>query len=105
MGNFPYGTTKDRVEQAVAQGRDPYTLGLPRDEVEDIIYAMNASALDYDPIIVVVGCRHACPCGEPCPRDLKGHRRHRCQPHKWWSPEDFRECSQMAPVRPIRQAG
>jgi hypothetical protein len=71
--------------------------------VENIVYAMNAAALDRDPILVRVGCQHPCLCGEPCPRDLKGHRRHRCRPHAWWSPADFREVEEMSPVRPILQ--
>lgn len=106
-----FNTDKDRVEQAVACGRDPYTLGIPRGEVEWILVAQRIAAYspgDTFPIEVDAVCPQGCPCGEPCYRNnqqeaVAWHRRHRCQPHKWFDAPDFEREARLSPVRPIRQ--
>jgi hypothetical protein len=102
-----FGSPKDQVEQAVARGRDPYTLGFPREEVDYIVGLMNHAAKGAGTQTIDVDCPLWCPCGMPCFRnseeeEIAYHRRHRCQPHKWWDVGDFGRSHRASPVRSLQ---
>lgn len=71
-------SSKDRVEQAIACGINPHTLGLSRELVNRIVHeqAMAVWVEEGGP------CPNPCDCGMHCIKIGFAHWAHRCKRHR-----------------------